>query len=68
MDLSALTGNPIVKNLLMKQLKKIIAENDIKMITIIPNAAGEIDFELYQTESVVVDKTEFFNLINSIKQ
>jgi hypothetical protein len=66
MDLSAITSNPIVKTVLMKQLKKIIAENGVKLITIVPDETGELSFEVYTVEQVIVNKTEFDNLINSL--
>lgn len=62
MDLSSITGNPIVKNLLFKQLKSAMKENNISLIAITLDEKGEPNFEVFNNPVSVVDEAELTTL------
>lgn len=63
MSLEAITNNPLVKTVLLKQLKKVVEEHGIKLITIIPDADGELKFDVYNEEMKVLTNKDFNALL-----
>lgn len=66
MDIESLTGNSLVKNLLLKQLKSVVKEKGIKAILITPDSTGELNIEIHQEPIKVVAESDFNQLITQL--
>lgn len=67
MDLSSITGSPIVKNLLMKQLKGYFKDANITLITISLDSKNELDFKAYTDDVQVIKTTDLNDMQDFIK-
>lgn len=68
MNIESITNNTLLKNMLLKQLKKVVKENNIKLITIEQdeNDKNELDFKVYYEDQKIMPLTEFKDLLKNI--
>jgi len=64
--LDKMLGSPFVKKLLLKQITELVKDNKITLITITPDEKGELKFEAYTDNMIVVRKEDMNILIEKI--
>lgn len=60
--------NPLIKNFALSKLKKVVAENGIKCISITIDEAGEFSFTPYTSDVVILSKSDYNQLLKLASQ
>jgi hypothetical protein len=68
MSLQSLTDNPMIKNLFLKQLKKVVKEEGITLITISASETepDELNFEVYKDEMKILTVKDFEQILENL--
>jgi hypothetical protein len=67
MSLESITGNPIVKTVLLKQLKSAMKSENISLIAITMSDDGEPCIEVYKDPVTVIKNETLLNLLEEPK-
>jgi hypothetical protein len=63
-DLKGILDNPLVKSMLLKQLKKAWTNGKLQLITI-TEKDGELEFNVYSEPMKVLTQKDFVNIITA---
>jgi hypothetical protein len=64
--LQSILDNPLVKAALFKQLKKVMKDNNIELITLSLDEKGEMKIEAYNVPTKVLPKQDFEIILNQL--